>query len=828
MADFEFSIRDIFRILRRRKFVIIAAPILVGTLTYWFSVTPPPIYEAQSVVKISRAAANMQSLLLEALSWSEGDNIATQSEIITSQKIKARVALRLAEKYPEFQEIAGLLADDEETDYDALEQMVAENQQLAGLISGLSLEAERRGASDIMDILAISSSAELAIDTANYAAEEFLNYNIAERNREIRQAVRFIQDRIVETTEELEEAEGRLEEFKGEHTETLSLEMEEVGTLREQIESLGRKIGTLEEATEQLEGMTHVDQYFAFSPALTEVDDPQISPLEQQVLQLILQINQSTRERTELLSYLTEEAREVRLNALQTEELEKSAQEIIASLLRRYGALRNELAEQRRTLVERQTQLEALPEVIRQLESLEAQVALRREAITLFQRRLQDAEIQKAGEIQEISIVERATFAGLWPQPSRLLKAWIGLLLGTVLAGVFVMILESLDTSIGTIEDVEQHVNLPVLGVIPHLDLDTLSENVQSDDMGSDVTSTDISNIASLCTHFDPAAPVSEAFRTMRAQLEVLFKRNAWKTLMVTSSVLREGKTNTACNLAVVFAQSGQRTLLIDADVRRPRVHKVFGLENTPGLTDVLLGLTNWESATRSMDDLFLGKMGLNNTQVTPGLEYLLLLTSGRKVDRPAELLNLEKLGGILSEMHDQLDIIIVDVAPTLPVADASQLTRGMDATILAYQIGRVGREVVNRCKSRLEAIGGNVIGLVMNDLAAAIYDTKDAGYYGGYKYRYGENHPADDPWGFLTRLKESFGTVRQRQLRKPAVTSQPTPITDESPPEIMIQNVTQCVECAKSFVPARSDARFCSSACRQKAYRARKSRQSA
>ncbi|MFB3067708.1 MAG: Wzz/FepE/Etk N-terminal domain-containing protein, partial [Acidobacteriota bacterium] len=170
MADFEFDLRDIFRVLKRRKWVIIVVPLLAATLTYWFSVTPPAIYEAESVVKISRAAANMQSLLLESMSWTEGDNIATQSEIITSQKIKAGVALRLAEKYPAFQEVTGLLADDEETDYDALELRIAENPQLVGLIAGISLDAERRGLSDIVGILAVSSSSELAIDTANYAA----------------------------------------------------------------------------------------------------------------------------------------------------------------------------------------------------------------------------------------------------------------------------------------------------------------------------------------------------------------------------------------------------------------------------------------------------------------------------------------------------------------------------------------------------------------------------------------------------------------------------------------------------------------------------------
>ncbi len=92
MAEYQFDLRDIFRVLKRQKWVLILAPISMGIITYWVSVTPPAIYEAESVVKISRVAANMQGLLLEALSWYEGDNIATQSEIITSQKIKVGVA----------------------------------------------------------------------------------------------------------------------------------------------------------------------------------------------------------------------------------------------------------------------------------------------------------------------------------------------------------------------------------------------------------------------------------------------------------------------------------------------------------------------------------------------------------------------------------------------------------------------------------------------------------------------------------------------------------------------------------------------------------------
>ncbi len=172
MGEAELPQRDIFRVLWRRKWVIIAVPLLVGALTYWFTATSLPVYEAESAVKISRVAASVQALLLEVLSWHEGDNIATQSEIITSQKIKARVALRLAQKYSKFQEVPSLLGDAEEMDYDALQQRVGENPQLAGLIAAIAVEPHRKGDSDIVAIQATASSAGLAIDTANYVAEE--------------------------------------------------------------------------------------------------------------------------------------------------------------------------------------------------------------------------------------------------------------------------------------------------------------------------------------------------------------------------------------------------------------------------------------------------------------------------------------------------------------------------------------------------------------------------------------------------------------------------------------------------------------------------------
>jgi len=758
MAEFEFDLRDIFRILRRRKWVIILSPILSGLLTFWISEVPPPVYEAESIVKISRVAANMQALLVEALSWYQGDNIATQSQVITSRKIRARVAMRLSEKYPEFAIIRETLGSVEPDEYDRLEEQVRSEPRLAALTDEVGTFVERIESSDMVSITSSASVANLAVDIANLTAEEFVNYNIVERNSQIREAVRFIHTRIEETEQELIEAERELEQFRRNYRMSLGLTLEDSGSVREEVVNLDRDLRDLRASIEELQRAPELDVFLWYAPSLVGIADPAVSQMQARLSRTIDEIEQGETELDELLSYRTQQSKEVQQLEFRIEHLKQGGREIMTSLVRRYQTLADQLEEKRLRLAEVESQMEGLPEASRQLASLERRVDLKTESLNLFQRRLQDAEIQQASEVKEVSIIERATGASTLPEASRLLKTLAGLLVGLVLGGVFAVVLESLDTSIGTIEDVESYLKLPVLGVIPHLDYDLVKEHMLLDEMGGELNAEELKRMATLCTHFIPTEPVSEAFRSMRAQLDMLLKRNEWKTLMVTSSVLQEGKTNTSCNLATIFAQSGQRTLLIDADLRRPACHKVFGLSQGPGLADVLMGLTKWESAVRSLDDLILGKMGLRNSNVTPGLEYLYLLTAGRKVDSPAELLSLDRMSGFLGEMRERYDVIIVDVAPVLPVAEATQLTPGIDATLVAYQIGRIGREVVNRTRNRLQAIGGNVVGLVMNDIEAEIYHTRDYEYY-GYKYKYEEVVTPEPTEGV-------FGGLRDRLSR--------------------------------------------------------------
>ena len=304
----------------------------MAALSYLLATQPAPEYQAEALLKISRVATSMNALLIEALTWYQGDNIATQSEIITSQKIRIRTAVCLAENHPEFRRVRS--PDEEQVNYAELEERVRSDPELLALIDEtISVETEKKGDSDVVGIQASADSGLMAVDIVNCTAEEFVKYNIAEKNSQIREAVRFIRARIQEIEGELVVAEQRLREFKIANVGVLGLNMEDTASVQDRINRLVREIATLEKGIEQLQKIKSVDQYFAFSPALTEIQDPLIGQLEVQLLQQVNQVNDLKSTRHQLLRYRTEQASDVLQNIVRTEELERRVGETISSLI---------------------------------------------------------------------------------------------------------------------------------------------------------------------------------------------------------------------------------------------------------------------------------------------------------------------------------------------------------------------------------------------------------------------------------------------------------------------------------------------------------------
>ncbi|MBI5956453.1 MAG: CpsD/CapB family tyrosine-protein kinase [Chloroflexi bacterium] len=216
-----------------------------------------------------------------------------------------------------------------------------------------------------------------------------------------------------------------------------------------------------------------------------------------------------------------------------------------------------------------------------------------------------------------------------------------------------------------------------------------------------------------LVTVTNPRSPVSEAFRTLRTNIQFSSLDRPLKTILVTSTDPGEGKSTVLANLAVTMAQSGLRTVVADCDLRRPSQHQLFGLSNINGLTSMMVGNAPMERAS------------FQDTAV-PNLR---LLASGPLPPNPSELLGSRRMGEIIAFLKDQADLVLFDAPPIIAVTDAAVLASKVDGVLLVVNAGKTKRDLARRAKLLLDKVNANVLGVVLNNvkLEASLYR-----YYAG------------------------------------------------------------------------------------------------
>lgn len=219
---------------------------------------------------------------------------------------------------------------------------------------------------------------------------------------------------------------------------------------------------------------------------------------------------------------------------------------------------------------------------------------------------------------------------------------------------------------------------------------------------------------AELITHVDPMSAASEAFRVLRTNLQFMGLDKPLKSILITSATPGEGKSTVAANLAVTFAQAGLNVCLIDADLRRPRVAKLFGVDNWRGLTTAVVS-----------------QSGLEADLQPSGVPGLTLLTSGPIPPNPAEMLGSARMSRLLEGFEARFDMVIIDSPPTLAVTDAAVLAPKVDGVILVIRSGQVARQQAIRAKEALEAVKANLLGVTLS----AVPNEGREGYYYYYYY---------------------------------------------------------------------------------------------
>jgi capsular exopolysaccharide synthesis family protein len=324
-----------------------------------------------------------------------------------------------------------------------------------------------------------------------------------------------------------------------------------------------------------------------------------------------------------------------------------------------------------------------------------------------LQQRLRTASVQSGLESLDIEIVDRALPPAnpqLRPQSTVIITALVfGLLAGIVIA----FLMESLDTGLRSIAEIESITELPSLAIIPRARRSSVDQ--------ANLTTAQ-RNVGVL---MQPKSQFAEAFRSLRTSLLLSTAGHPPRLIVITSATPSEGKTTAASNLAAILAQRDTRVLLIDGDLRRPNIHHRFGLNGKIGLTTVLTGATILEETVQHVSEI-------------PNLD---VLPSGPVPPFPTEMLSSGAMEAILKRCGELYDYIVVDSPPILSVTDGVILARLADAVVLVVRHGKSSKHVVRRARDILLRSGSGITGIVLN--AVDLNSPEYYGYYGysGYSY---------------------------------------------------------------------------------------------
>jgi tyrosine-protein kinase Etk/Wzc len=367
-------------------------------------------------------------------------------------------------------------------------------------------------------------------------------------------------------------------------------------------------------------------------------------------------------------------------------------------------------------IVELRTLLRTFPGMETRIAQIQLEAGIQEQTTRYLLGQYESARLQEATIAPYVTILDGASPAyrvGSTLRQKVLLGLLVGLLLGV--GGAF--FLEYLDQTIKTTQDVDRVLATPVLGMVP-LDAKLAARGGDS------------RRPISIITALDGDDPAAEAYRTLRTNVTFVGAERPVQLLALTSPGPGEGKSTTAANLAVALALGGHKTLLIDADLRRPLLHRAFGLVHEPGLTDVLVGRAAAREAIRP--DV---------------IERLDVLPAGSSPPNPSELLGSDAMHALIAEVRQNYDYIVVDTPPVLPVTDATVISTVADATILAIRSGETEETSATRALDQLKRVNARIAGVVLNGV-----DTRRDRHYTYYKYQKNVGYKARGPVRTLGR----------------------------------------------------------------------------
>jgi len=566
-----------------------------------------------------------------------------------------------------------------------------------------------------------SFSPQLAARIANAVVDEYVRSTMQRRYEAGSEARKFLEEQIDEMRIALERADQALLDFA---------ERNQVADLEQRIEMATNTLNDLNQRLSEVEReLITVDSQRTMIERGQAADINLINESEE-----IRALRQQRAEMASEYASLSQRFKDdypalVELRSQMDEVSDQIAEErtlAIRGILSRYNSLAAEAESLRDAIEQREASILALNQQGVQYNILKRDFETNRELYDGLLQRMKEIGVAAGVQENNIAVIDQALPPGgpFKPKLGRNLAMAlaVGLMIGVGLA----LALEFFDSTIHRTEDLEALSGRPVLGLVPIVKAGSLRED------NKDFALPDRA-VGHYSARF-PKSSVSEAFRSLRTSLMFSTPDGMPSTILITSPGPCDGKTTTAINLATVMAQNGARVLLIDADLRKPRLHRDFGKPQSPGLTNRIAG-KNAESAETS-------------AILPTDVEGLFVMPSGNSAPNPAELLSSERMSKIIAMNARAFDHVIIDTAPVLGLADSMVLSRLVDGVIMVVSAGQTAKESIKSSIKRMAQVRAPLLGMVLNSVDL---DSPDYAYYSAYYYNY-ESDEEDE--GSVKRAK--------------------------------------------------------------------------
>ena len=719
-------LREYLRVLIKRKWTVIASVVLIVGIVALSTLRSTPIYDAAGSIAISKSdpvVLNLKDAATTSADYYDPTDLDTEVRILKSDLLALQVIRQLGLDRPQAagqgQLTSGLPP--------SMETVQAESPSISAALASFKggLQVSLVPNTRIIEIHYRSPDKNLAARIVNTLAATYVEQNFKTRFESTMQASDWLSKQLVDLQLKVETSQEKLVRYQKEHEilgidekqnittaklDELNRELTAAESVRMEKESLYRlaQTGVAEAAGNPDTTQRNAQETVATSPLLDKLREQQ-ADLKIQMAQLNVQFGPAYPKVAQLRNQLQE------VDAQVQAELNKVRARVrgdYQASLQREKMLRSALDQQKQ-------EANKLNESAIEYSLLKRDVETNRALYEGLLEKLKEAGVTAGLRSNNFRIVDTARVPASPSEPNLPRNLAFALALGLSTGVGLAFFLEGMDNTVRTPEQAQAVASLPSLGIIP------LGSRAAIESGKRHRLSLAASKEAvELVTQSRPRSQMAESYRALRTSLLLTSLGKPPKVILITSALPEEGKTTTSINVAIVLAQKGTRVLLIDADLRRPSIHKTLGMGPAAGLSDVLTGGTPLQDA-------------IIRSTILPDL---FLLPAGSPPPNPAELLASNNMKDLLAELQGQYDHIVIDSPPTLSVTDAVVLSTRADRVVLVIRSGQTTKQALRRSRDLLLQVKAQVCGVLLNavDLNSPDY------YYYEYQEKYGNRYYDD------------------------------------------------------------------------------------